>query len=249
MYSLKKFFLRWIKKQGYQLSKLEAGNGTEINPLYYLSAFFIREDYKGDLIQIGANDGVTNDPVRKIILDFKIPSLLIEPQPEIFKMLKTAYNGVPGVRFENCAVDKADGTKELFFVRPGVTGYPAWATGIASFDKQTLLKHRRVLPDLENNLGKADVPAFTFTSLLKRHGIDSILLLQLDTEGYDFELLKDIIGLGFIPKLIQYEHKHLSFSDQAACRRLLSEKGYSFLSRKEDTIAIHKDQSVSTNTR
>lgn len=244
MHSIKKFIIRWLKKRGYRLFKSQASNGNEINPLYYLAGFYKNEGHKGSLIQIGANDGVTSDPVIRIIQDFKIPSLLIEPQPEMFKRLKATYANIPYVKFENCAVDKVDGVKDFFYVQPDVKGYPAWATGIASFDKNTLLKHRRVLPDLANNLKKTEVPTFTFDNLLKKHGIEKVLLLQIDAEGYDYELLKSINLSGTIPKLIHYEHKHLSFTDQNACRKMLSEKGYAFLSDIENTIAMHEDFSL-----
>ncbi|WP_276373574.1 FkbM family methyltransferase [Chryseolinea sp. H1M3-3] len=245
MYRLKKFLLKKIKQKGYSLSKQQARNGNETNPLYYLAGFFIHNGFKGDLVQIGANDGVTNDPVRKLILDFKIPSLLVEPQLPIFKKLQTAYSAVPHVRLENCAIDNVSGNKELFYVEP-VSGYPMWASGIASFDKATLLKHKRVLPGLEGNLRKINVPTFTFRQLLQKHDIQEVLILQIDTEGYDFELLKHITSSGVRPKLIQYEHKHLSFRDQSACREMLTEMGYAFLTKPEDTIAIYKDQAISS---
>lgn len=243
MYRLKKYILKKIKQRGYLLSKQQAKNGNETNPLYYLAGFLINQGQRGHLVQVGANDGITNDPVRKIIIDFAIPSLLIEPQPAIFKKLRTSYSGLHHVSFENCAIDLEGGYKKLYYVEPR-PGYPAWATGIASFDKTTLLKHRRVLEGLEENLKEIDVPTYTFQQVFKTKGIGDVLLLQVDTEGYDFELIRQITSQGVLPRLIQYEHKHLSFSDQSECRTMLSRLGYSFLTKPEDTIAIYHDQGI-----
>lgn len=243
MYRLKKYILKKIRQSGYLLSKQQARNGDETNPLYYLTGFLIHQGFKGHLVQIGANDGVTNDPVRKIILDFNVPSLLVEPQPAIFAKLQGSYLGLQYVTLENCAIDNENGHKKLYYVEP-LPGYPKWATGIASFDKATLLKHRRVLPGLEENLKIIEVPTYSFDQLLERNNIHEVLLLQLDTEGYDFELIKQITSLGVFPRLLQYEHKHLSYSDQFNARAMLSKFGYSFLTKLEDTIAIYKDQGI-----
>ena len=42
-------------------------------------------------IQVGANDGSLNDPIRQFILKNYLKGVMIEPQPKIFEKLKINY--------------------------------------------------------------------------------------------------------------------------------------------------------------
>jgi len=238
MYIVKKNILKIFRRFGYQLAKIKPGNGPELDVLYYIVSHLLKENRDGYLVQIGANDGITNDPVRNIIMDFKVPSILIEPQPAIFKILARNYEDVSNVECVNAAIDEESSTKKLFYIDPSVDYYPKWAIGIASFNKETLLKHKRVLKDLENNVRSAEVPTVRFDQLLKDRNVSKVFILQVDTEGYDFIILKHVFSCNFTPSIIQYEHKHLSAKDQYQCRELLSRKNYSFISSDFDTIAV-----------
>src|SRR5262245_33603946 len=65
-------------------------------------------------IQIGANDGVTSDPIRKYILNYHWRGILVEPQPDIFRALVANYDGETQLIFENVAIAPEDGIVSLF---------------------------------------------------------------------------------------------------------------------------------------
>ena len=44
-------------------------------------------------VQIGANDGVTGDPIRRFILEFGWSGVLVEPQLEIFEAAAEELSG------------------------------------------------------------------------------------------------------------------------------------------------------------
>ncbi len=67
-------------------------------------------------IQIGANDGMTMDPIRSYILKYKWRGILIEPQPNIFRALMANYDGEQQLIFENVAISPEDGVVSLFAV-------------------------------------------------------------------------------------------------------------------------------------
>src|SRR5262249_52325477 len=70
------------------------------------------------------------------------------------------------------------------------------------------------------------LPTLTFESLCRRHGVGQIDLLHIDAEGSDFDVVQSIDFAAHRPRLVIYEHYHLSADDQAACREHLRARGY-----------------------
>jgi len=44
-----------------------------------------------EIVQIGANCGIRNDPVRALVVKYKPKTILVEPDPIAFQFLKRAY--------------------------------------------------------------------------------------------------------------------------------------------------------------
>ena len=57
------------------------------------------------------------------------------------------------------------------------------------------------------NLDKSVVQCIAFDTLLYRHEVRQIDLLQVDVEGYDFEIIKLVNFHRIRPNLIRYEHR------------------------------------------
>lgn len=93
-------------------------------------------------MQIGANDGMLDDPVRKSIVSLSLPALLVEPLPNLFEKLTANYAGQRDVRLDNVAVSNAPGEANIFRLTASATQFPEWAHGLASFDKGVLLKYK-----------------------------------------------------------------------------------------------------------
>src|SRR6478672_5357121 len=78
------------------------------------------------VVQIGANDGVTYDPLRRFIVKYGFRGVLVEPQPDAFARLQKNYSDLPRITFEQAAIAEADGEKPLYRFKPG-PGVPDWA--------------------------------------------------------------------------------------------------------------------------
>jgi hypothetical protein len=76
----------------------------------------------------------------------------------------------------------------------------------------------------------------TLPSLLEKHSIKDVTLLQVDTEGYDYRVVKSALEAGIRPKLINYEHVHLNQADRLACKLMLYNAGYRFAEVVTDTL-------------
>jgi FkbM family methyltransferase len=223
-----------FESRGLMISPQAATNGTPLPFLKILVGHGVAKHGAGAILQIGANDGLMDDPIHEVVVELKLPALLVEPLPDMFEQLKRNYEGHPDIRFENCAIGGRGGIADLYRVKGDATHLPFWARGLASFNEAVILKNG--IP--KKYFEKVSVPVLTIRQLLSKHDdIRRFLVLQVDVEGHDFIVVKSAVEAGLLPPIINYEHQHLSLSDQFACRELLSVNGYSFSSNTTDTIA------------
>jgi hypothetical protein len=54
------------------------------------------------------------------------------------------------------------------------------------------------------------VPCFTFNTIIKEQGVESIDYLIIDTEGHDYNILMNIDFSIIKPYSIKFENKHMS---------------------------------------
>lgn len=104
--------------------------------------------------------------------------------------------------------------------------------------KESLL--REGIP--EGEIVEILVPSKTLFQIMTEQNFERIDLLQIDTEGFDFEILKHALGQSIWPSIIHFETLHLSRSDKLHSRKLLREKGYSFIESETDTLAYRLDR-------
>jgi FkbM family methyltransferase len=189
-------------------------------------------------IQVGANDGKTGDPVHEYIKKYHWKGILVEPIPYLFRKLQQTYAGMQGLVFENVAIDKRDGQRTLYRVEENSEpNNPFWYDQLGSFSKEFVLRHRDMVPNLEAHLLSEDVPCLSMGSLLRKHGIRKLNFLHIDTEGYDYEIIKTVPFGTVKPDMILYEHQHLSDRDRKECFAFLRDLGYKVLKLRLDTFA------------
>ena len=179
-------------------------------------------------VQIGAFDGREGDHLYHLIRANHWRGILVEPQPQAFELLKQNYAGEENLNFYNVAIGPTEGTLKLYTRMTG-------SVPIASVSKRLLIKpgHSR------SEVIGIEVPCWTFDRLLREAGApERIDLLQIDTEGFDFEIIRSIRFDRVKPSIIRFEHALLSERDRNECLRLLSDQGYRFLLEDRDTMAL-----------
>lgn len=82
------------------------------------------------------------------------------------------------------------------------------------------------------------VRAVTIDHLLREYGIEHLDLLQVDTEGYDAEVVKMVIESNHRPKLISFEVLYLTREDYIDLHDLLLKNGYYVCTDGFDAIAF-----------
>ena len=191
-------------------------------------------------VQVGANDGVQRDPIREQILRRRWHGLMVEPVPYVFERLVRNYAAIDRVEPVNVAVADRDGTAELHHLPE--SDDPElwhWYHALGSFRRDVVLRHRDLVPDVDERVVSTEVPCLTFDTLCARHGIRTLDVVQIDVEGYDYEVLRQVDLDRLAPLLVMYEHHHLSPEERADARALLQRAGFEAFAEGLDTVALH----------
>ncbi len=235
-------FKYWLQslamKRGYIIQRLGGmPAGNEINILKLLVDRLPVDGADFTIVQIGANDGKSRDPVYPFIMERGWSGVLVEPIPSMFEKLSNTYHNMPNIKLENCAIANADGTIKMYIVNQD-DSLPEHVKELASLDRNVILRQKPTIPTIDRFIDTVDVPAKTISSLLTTYDIQHLNLLQVDTEGFDYEIIKMTFQASLQPDIINFESIHLSPEKKLECGHLLASKGYRYVTIERDTIAV-----------
>jgi len=179
------------------------------------------------VLQVGAYDGVTVDDLSKSLKRYRVRAVLVEPQPTAFDRLRELYGDNPQYTLINAAVDRENGKRTLYVPLEG-------HSAVASFDRQHLIKHGFK----PHTIHEREVDCLTLAAAAARGGLETVDLLQIDAEGYDYEIIKSIDFDVLQPRAIRFEHVHFKERDLNDCLAMLAGHGYQFLMEQNDMIAM-----------
>jgi FkbM family methyltransferase len=187
-------------------------------------------------IQVGANDGINFDILYDFVIKKKSSGIVIEPIKEYFDQLEKNYIDFKEIVKINKAVHSFEKTIKLYKVKStAYHKYPLWVKGITSLN----FTHHSKLNIDDNDIEEVDVEAENLMEIIKKnYNSVRIDLLQIDTEGYDHEIIKMIDFKLIKPKIIKYEYVSLSDSEISFTRELLNKNGYFTFEEGGDIIAV-----------
>jgi FkbM family methyltransferase len=183
-----------------------------------------RDDFY--LLQVGAHNGVTSDPMHRFVSEGHWDCLLVEPQRPSFEVLQTIYAGMDRVKTVQSAVGPQPGTLTLYRIRDDAIGVPHWANQLASVRRDVIASHADRIPGLESLIIEEAVACQTLRSLFDASGFPRLDLLATDVEGYDWEIVQQIDSLPMRPPFIYYEHLHLGTERYRESLAFLAKRGY-----------------------
>lgn len=191
--------------------------------------------YLGEIkyfLQIGSHDGSMHDPLQNFILKNKSSGLLVEPQLKMLNKCKTKYQKIQNLRYLNAAISSEKKEIKLYKVDKALDySHTGWASIKADRFENTIY---------EKNHSFQFVQGIPLDDVIINFDIKKIDLLQIDTEGYDFEILKIFNFKLFDPKIIQLEHAHLKKDETRDAISLLSKNNYFVLKKKNDLVCLKK---------
>lgn len=241
---LKTFIRSAFRRHGYQIQKYPTSTFRSV-PVFDLSVRFLMATRGASLsfIQVGANDGRSGDPLHKYIKKYPWHGILVEPQPDIFFKLCENYAAIKDrLIFENIAI--AEGQTAITMYRSannqsGLTEDSAYASSVVSANSRVVARQLGVRSrDLEQFM----VQCATLDELLAKHRMSTLDILQIDAEGYDYDVLKTLNLSKISPSIIQFEHGHLSPRQITGAVDHLIANSYRVLygGYQNDSLALHE---------
>ncbi|MFY0606656.1 MAG: FkbM family methyltransferase [Cyclobacteriaceae bacterium] len=225
------------------------GDSISENKAEYFQVFKrLTNHYNGKInfVQIGANDGLRNDPVRDFVVRYDWSGVLVEPLPYSFQSLVKNYSylDLQSVFFENVAIGEDDqpdldfwSYKDSFLddlSHEQKEGYRRKS----SFIKDHLLKF---LPEGNNGDGIVEsipVKIMSVKTLMAKYGMNhnELNLLAVDAEGFDHLIIESTLKDNIKPEVIYFESHHSE--DNEPFFDKLRSFGYVVEEYRRDSIAI-----------
>ena len=185
-------------------------------------------DHTPSFVQVGANDGRRVDPIHKLVRERGIRGLLVEPQPEPFEKLKANYADIDGLRFERAAITEEDGPIEMVTTDRSTIG--------------SLMPDRNKLSlRSDGEVQKITVEGLTFDTALAKHNIEHFDLLQIDTEGFDYRVLRQVDLDARRVSIVNLEYNCLLVSERVAVCQQLEAAGFAWSFSDMDLLAVKRD--------
>lgn len=214
-----------VSRLGYTMKpswKCEQGT---LNPVELAAFCLASADRLDFVLQIGAFDGRLHDPIHQIIKLCKTRVVLVEPQPAAAAKLRSLYEEDKAkVTIIEAAIAGADGESLLYADHE--------MSPRASLNKDHLSRF--------NLKGSVTTPVKTLrpSSLLANLGLGAPDLLQIDTEGFDWQILRLFFEENIYPPVIHFEHIHLPKAQRMQARDQLTMAGYSWIEYEWNTLAV-----------
>lgn len=211
------------------------------------SAFFF--------LQIGANDGISNDPIHGFVDRFAPAGLLVEPLPDVFTRLRATYAGPRFAKllFLNAAIHAEASKVPLYRIATefeptyrSIYKPQANASGVTSLDRRHvrdfLLKVASdyfTVNDVDKAIETVSVPAMSVERILGQFGVRDVSFAQIDAEGYDGTIVDMLLNLPFERplRIINFESSSMSEAERGTLFERLRKRGYSLFHERSDTCA------------
>ncbi len=188
-------------------------------------------------VNIGANDGVSNDPVYPYLVEYGWRGIAVEPLAPRFAELRRNYARFPGVILEQAAIAPEP---RPFYALSAASGYErTWTKQVGTLDRSFLEKTIRLMrmhefegpvpAGLEESIVRIDVPCLTFDALMTKHGARRVDFLNIDAEGCDYEIACTIDLGRWRPAVVCVETADMTDTQRTDWERRLARHGYVFL--------------------
>lgn len=177
------------------------------------------------IVKIGANDGAAGDPIGQLLI--RRPAMrcvFVEPVTHLLDRARNIWGNSSRFTYVNAAIN--DGSPATFFyldplAREQLPNLEIDPDQLGSFDRMHILKHpgsERLTPYIRS----MHVKGMTLDTLLRYAQVNSLDLLHIDTEGWDWKILSQLDLDRWHPAHILFEHIHLAEIDKNSARNYLS---------------------------
>jgi FkbM family methyltransferase len=194
-------------------------------------------------VSIGANDGVTGDPICEFIRTYHWSGLMVEPVPALFTRLQENFKDHENIAFENSAISDQRGVAPFYTLTENNNPEDVrdWEREqLGTFDRELLISIAKNECNMteEPDITSTDIECITFDDLADKHKLETIDFVNIDTEGLDWKVLSQIDLVRYQPALILYETANLPLAEYKNSLSHLRSHGYRMVRCGNDTLAI-----------
>lgn len=159
------------------------------------------------------------------------------------RRLRENYRGQAGLVFENCAIGAVPGMATFYRVKAEYEPLVERSRQRSGFSPDVILKYYQpLMTNAERVVETISVPTLTLSQLLAKHGLTTLDLLQIDTEGHDCAVLQGLDFTSLKPAIIGYETAHLSHTERTRSYDLLLRNDYLIYEAGVDCIAYQRSE-------
>ena len=94
-----------------------------------------------------------------------------------------------------------------------------------------------MFPGLEKYITSVDVECLSLNDFFKKFNIEYVDIILIDTEGFDYEIIRQIDFNKYMPSIIIFEHIYLSPKSKEKCITLLENNNYKIIIQDGNVLA------------
>ncbi len=192
------------------------------------------------ILQVGAFDGVSNDPLHQLIRDYPhVRAVLLEPQPGPYASLETLWRDCDRVTTLRSAIADTCGERPMYVIADNYKSRHPFADQVASFCRShvELNCSRYMWRPPQDCIAAVSVPTVNFRTLSETYG--PFNLVSIDVEGYDGDVLHQMDLDRTRPDIILYEHRCLTRDMKLRAVAVLERAGFAVRQvNKSDSLAL-----------
>lgn len=202
-------------------------------------------------LQIGAMDGIAFDPIHEAIVHYGWTGILVEPLPDMQERLRNNYADIPGLTFVTAAITETSGRQVMRRVSPSsakTNTLPLWTQGLSSLrPERNPLSGKHVTQEqydaFKDIVEDVEIDCLSFADFACEYSLDHFDVCQIDAEGYDWHILRQIDLTRYRPKCIHMELACLPTEEVAATINHLRLAGYACYAMEDgqDLLALQRD--------
>ena len=214
---------------------------------------FFKSKKKKLIIQIGGNDGINSDPLRRFFKkkgNYK--AIIIEPLNYYYKSLKKLYKKRSDIVIKKLAISNKSKKRNIYYIDPSIATKlngdgpkNNWAHGQGSFEKKIVKywiiknsfrgkNYRKNIPLFLNSIKKEIIRTKKLSQFKFTNNLETLLVI--DVQGFELEVIEGI-DWSNSPKYIIYEDDIKLFKFKSnKIRKILKINNYKYIGGKYDKL-------------
>lgn len=214
-----------------------------------INDFFKDKKFKF-IVQVGGNDGVQNDPLRKYFKyksKYRYKAIIFEPIKYYYLKLNKLYKKNRNISIKKNFISNTKKNKKIFYLKPNMAKFlnlgkikNDWAHGLGSLKKKNVIsaiekndfrgiKYKKKIPEFKKLIISEKVKPFKISEI--NFPKNFINLLVIDVQGHEINVIKSINFKKKKIDYIYYEDENKLSNESNKIKKILKKNNYKLISR------------------